>query len=334
MHRQITITIKNKRALTVRGAYIVADNTDYTLNFVFDEPWEDYAQKVCRVIINGSYTDIDFTGESVSLPQIPSDAGYILIGCYAGNLSTTTPARIPVYQSILGLGDTEYDPTDPAVTPVATDVTLDDILRLNDVSAGKWVKATLRQILALAGAGVDPSDAAPLMDGDASPGTSAAFARGDHRHPTDTSRASQTDLIQLGRIVAGISDGLEAVESRLSADEDDLAVLAGETVKTVTQVLNDEQQAQARQNINAADADTVTNLAAAAESAEGRLNSHDEDLSTMSDDIADLQDDVSDLQTGKVSTAQGPANAGKFLVVGSDGGITLVTLAEWQGGNY
>jgi len=38
-------------------------------------------------------------------------------------------------------------------------------------------------------AGVSPSSATPLMDGTAAVGTSNAYARGDHRHPTDTSRA-------------------------------------------------------------------------------------------------------------------------------------------------
>lgn len=36
--------------------------------------------------------------------------------------------------------------------------------------------------------GASPSDTAPLMDGTATAGSSAAFARGDHVHPTDTSR--------------------------------------------------------------------------------------------------------------------------------------------------
>lgn len=37
---------------------------------------------------------------------------------------------------------------------------------------------------------------------------------------------------------------------------------------------------------------------------------------------------------GKVSVAQGTANAGKFLVVGSDGNITPVAMPAWQGGSY
>ena len=39
----------------------------------------------------------------------------------------------------------------------------------------------------------DPYDQAPEMDGEASPGTVDEYARGDHRHPTDESRASTED---------------------------------------------------------------------------------------------------------------------------------------------
>lgn len=39
-----------------------------------------------------------------------------------------------------------------------------------------------------------PSDATPEMDGSGAPGTSVSYARGDHQHPTDTSRASATAL--------------------------------------------------------------------------------------------------------------------------------------------
>lgn len=38
--------------------------------------------------------------------------------------------------------------------------------------------------------------------------------------------------------------------------------------------------------------------------------------------------------SGKVSTSQGKANAGKFLVVNSQGNVEPVTMAAWQGGSY
>lgn len=41
---------------------------------------------------------------------------------------------------------------------------------------------------------VVPSDAYPLMDGAAESGSHVQYSRRDHRHPTDTSRAAQTDL--------------------------------------------------------------------------------------------------------------------------------------------
>lgn len=54
--------------------------------------------------------------------------------------------------------------------------------------------------------GAAASSATPLMDGDASVGTSNAFARGDHRHPTDTSR--QAAITSTNKLSADlISDG-------------------------------------------------------------------------------------------------------------------------------
>ena len=38
--------------------------------------------------------------------------------------------------------------------------------------------------------------------------------------------------------------------------------------------------------------------------------------------------------SGKVDKQQGTANAGKFLVVGTDGNVAVRALAEWSGGSY
>jgi hypothetical protein len=37
---------------------------------------------------------------------------------------------------------------------------------------------------------------------------------------------------------------------------------------------------------------------------------------------------------GKVSVEQGKANAGKFLIVGSDGNVAPAAMTAWQGGSY
>lgn len=53
------------------------------------------------------------------------------------------------------------------------------------------------------GTHVSYSTTAPVMDGTASVGTASTVARSDHKHPTDTSRASQVDLDALESVVAG-----------------------------------------------------------------------------------------------------------------------------------
>jgi hypothetical protein len=53
--------------------------------------------------------------------------------------------------------------------------------------------------------GAAASTTAPKMDGTAAVGTSAAFARGDHIHPTDTSRAAASDLTSLKSTVTSLT---------------------------------------------------------------------------------------------------------------------------------
>lgn len=56
------------------------------------------------------------------------------------------------------------------------------------------------------GTHVTYSTTAPVMDGTASAGSATTVARSDHKHPTDTSRASQADLDALEGVVAGKAD--------------------------------------------------------------------------------------------------------------------------------
>lgn len=53
------------------------------------------------------------------------------------------------------------------------------------------------------GTHVTYSSTSPVMDGTASVGSASTVARSDHKHPTDTSRASQADLDALETVVSG-----------------------------------------------------------------------------------------------------------------------------------
>ena len=60
------------------------------------------------------------------------------------------------------------------------------------------------------GTGGDPYDQAPQMDGEASAGSADEYARGDHRHPTDTTR--QAVIEDLAAIRSGAAAGATAVQ--------------------------------------------------------------------------------------------------------------------------
>lgn len=91
----------------------------------------------------------------------------------------------------------------------------DAIELLNDVAAGKADAThshTISEITNLQttlngkansshGTHVSYSSTAPVMDGTASVGSASTVARSDHKHPVDTSRASQADLDALEEVV-------------------------------------------------------------------------------------------------------------------------------------
>ena len=52
------------------------------------------------------------------------------------------------------------------------------------------------------------SDATPLVNGDATPGTASEYARGDHRHPTDTTRVS---VEEFNKFKSDLDEGLDNI---------------------------------------------------------------------------------------------------------------------------
>lgn len=73
------------------------------------------------------------------------------------------------------------------------------------------------------GSSVDPASAAPLMDGTAAAGTSTDYARADHVHPTDTSRAAASHTHAIAD-VTGLQTALDGKQPTL---------VSGTNIKTV-----------------------------------------------------------------------------------------------------
>lgn len=110
---EIQITVTDKVAQVSGSPVIVCGNSDYAVTFTFDSEWNAYTAKTARFAYykNGifMYEDVLFEGSSVSIPVL-HDIDEVAIGVYAGDLHTTTPARVPCQRSITDGAAIHSDP--------------------------------------------------------------------------------------------------------------------------------------------------------------------------------------------------------------------------------
>ena len=99
----LNVEIKEKRASTLGAPTVVCGNSTYRVKFTFDDEWEGSRFKTARFVYtsNGTvrYVEVPFEGDTVDVPAI-ANTRELKIGVYAGDLCTSTPARIPCELSI------------------------------------------------------------------------------------------------------------------------------------------------------------------------------------------------------------------------------------------
>lgn len=70
MSQRITIRIIEKIANCLTALPIVCGNSDYEVEFIFDEEWDEHSIKTARFRTNGKYTDVVFEGNICKMPII------------------------------------------------------------------------------------------------------------------------------------------------------------------------------------------------------------------------------------------------------------------------
>lgn len=113
--QDIKINVTERRAQALGSPVIICGNTGYTLTFTFDEEWAGLEAKTARLVYDChgevKYQDLVFTGDTVELP-IFSNTRDVRVGVYAGDLITTTPARLQLKPSILCGSGVPDEPTE------------------------------------------------------------------------------------------------------------------------------------------------------------------------------------------------------------------------------
>ena len=122
------------------------------------------------------------------------------LGNVENKSSATIRGEITKSNVTTALGYTPYTPieVDTKLSGKADSIHSHAINEVNGLQSALDGKANSSH-----GTHVAYSTTAPVMDGTASVGTASTVARSDHKHPTDTSRAAQTDLDALEAVVAG-----------------------------------------------------------------------------------------------------------------------------------
>lgn len=89
--------------------------------------------------------------------------------------------------------------------------------------------------------GAAASTTSPKMDGVAEVGTELAFARGDHRHPTDTSRAAAADLTSLENRVDTLEDAVgeggsvdDKIEAAIQGLDSSISSTSNQAITSIT----------------------------------------------------------------------------------------------------
>jgi len=96
---EIHIAVREKQACQTDRTVYVCGSGDYTAVFDFDEEWLGTELKTARFQTENIYQDVLFRGDSCPVPVI-SYARKLEIGVFAGNLRTTTCARVALREGI------------------------------------------------------------------------------------------------------------------------------------------------------------------------------------------------------------------------------------------
>lgn len=110
----IHVRVISKQAAVEGSPVIICGNSDYSVQFEFDEEWDNAALKTARFVYDQSgiltYEDVVFTGNIVQVPVL-NLVKEVYVGVYAGDIQTTTAARILCDYSIRCGSGIPADPT-------------------------------------------------------------------------------------------------------------------------------------------------------------------------------------------------------------------------------
>ena len=192
--------------------------TEESVNFDFTIPGGEDGTGIQSIVFNADYTmTITLTdGTTYTSPSLRGETGATGATGPQGPAGPQGPQGeglhiLDVYPTLADLQQAHPTGSPGDAYEVGSDPTY--TLYVWSASQSAWVSAGSLGSVA-------PSNTNPLMDGTASPGISDYYSRGDHVHPTDTSRASQSDLNTVSGNLSTLSGQVSDIATAVDIVED------------------------------------------------------------------------------------------------------------------
>lgn len=138
----INVNVADKVASAIGAPCIVCGNSNYTITFTLDPEWETSNAKTARFVFRRDgevkYLDVAFSGRVVAVPEL-ANIDEVYVGLYAGELYTSTPARIICKKSIkCGTQQKQEAPAPDVYQQILQTINnLDTLPTVTDVDAGR-----------------------------------------------------------------------------------------------------------------------------------------------------------------------------------------------------
>ena len=211
MEKTIHITVRSRVPTITEGEEVISHNSDYEIEFEFDEEWQSAYKTVYFVCEDGSYQAVVISGNMCAVPMLDGEHRRIFVGVQAGAaekpsvLKTTRPCCLKVADSIADLlGQPIPDPT--------PDVYQQIIAILEDIKKGE----------------VSPEDIQKAVDNYLT----------ENPISVDIATTEKAGIVAVGKNLSITEDGVLSVETTDDAEQDNTKPITSAGVNLVVGNIN------------------------------------------------------------------------------------------------
>lgn len=207
----IHITVRSRVPTITEGEEVISHNSDYEIEFEFDEEWQSAYKTVYFVCEDGSYQAVVISGNMCAVPMLDGEHRRIFVGVQEGSaekpsvLKTSRPCCLKVADSIADLlGQPIPDPT--------LDVYQQIIAMLEDIKKGE----------------VSPEDIQKAVDNYLT----------ENPISVDIATTEKAGIVAVGKNLSITEDGVLSVETTDDAEQDNTKPITSAGVNLVVGNIN------------------------------------------------------------------------------------------------